>query len=156
MSDERLIPKLPEWPPAWNPFEVFLLGLSLVSSFGLLRGNPGSMVLDEQLNDLVVSLWGVALAAGSVTALAGVFCYRWQDTLMPGLVLERAGLLLVGTAAVVYSGVVLSAVSLDSARWPVSIQIAFAGACFFRSWQDHRAIGRSYRIVSRELDADGR
>jgi hypothetical protein len=151
-DDKPLVPKLPKWPPAWNPFEVFLLTLSLASSVGLLQGNTGSTVLDAHLNDLVVTLWGVALAAGSLLALAGVYCYRREATLMPGLVLERAGLTLVGVAAAIYSAVVLSAVSFSGARWPVSIQVAYAAACFFRAWQDHRAIGRTYRIIRRTSD----
>lgn len=144
-----LVPRLPKWPPAWNPFEVFLLVLSLASSIGLLQGNTGSTVLDAQLNDLVVSLWGIALAAGSILALAGVYCYRREATLMPGLVLERAGLSLVGVAATIYSVVVIYSVSLSGARWAVSVQIAYAAACFFRAYQDHRAIGRTYRIIRR-------
>lgn len=159
MSDEKpLVPKLPKWPPAWNPFEVFLLCLSLASSAGFLRGNSGSTLLDARLSDLVVTLWGIALALGSILALAGVYCYRKESTLMPGLVLERAGLSLVGVAATIYSYFVLhSAGDLNGVRWTVSVQVAYAAACFFRAWQDHRAIGRTYRIVRRASDShDGR
>lgn len=146
---DQIPPRLPKWPPAWNPFEVFLLGLSLTSSIGLLRGNSGSAVLDSQLNERVVTLWGFALAAGSLLALAGVWCYRQERTLVPGLVLERAGLVLVGVAAATYSSVVIASVPFGDARWPVSVQIAYAAACFFRAWQDHRAIGRTYRTIRR-------
>lgn len=149
MAETPLVPKLPKWPPSWNPFEVFLLGLSLTSSIGLLRGTSGSAVLDAKLDDVVVSLWGFALAAGSLIALAGVYCYRKERTLVPGLVLERSGLALVGVAASIYSIVVITSVPFGDARWPVSVQIAYASACFFRAWQDHRAIGRTYRIIRR-------
>jgi hypothetical protein len=153
---ESVVPRLPKWPPAWNPFEVFLLALSLASSIGLIQGSTGSAVLDAQLNDLVVTLWGVALDVGCLLALAGVYCYRKERTLMPGLILERAGLSLVGVAASVYSGVVIASVPFGYARWPVSVQVAFAAACFFRAWQDHRAIGRTYGIVRRAGRRDGR
>lgn len=152
MSDPIIMlkPKLPKWPPAWNPFEVFLLALSLASAAGFLQGNSGSTVLDSRLSDTVVTLWGIALAVGSALALTGVYCYRKEATLMPGLVLERAGLSLVGVAATIYSLIVIhSAADASGIRWTVSIQIAYAAACFFRAWQDHRAIGRTYRIIRR-------
>lgn len=161
MSDPiQLMPKLPKWPPAWNPFEVFLLALSLASSIGFLQGNSGSTVLDARLSDTVVILWGIALAVGSAMALAGVYCYRKEATLMPGLVLERSGLSLVGVAATIYSFLVIhSASDVNGVRWTVSVQAAYAAACFFRAWQDHRAIGRTYRIIRRSTPGslkDGR
>lgn len=144
-------PKLrttPPWPPAWNPFEVFLLTLSLVSSIGLLRGHSGSALLDERLSDFAVTLWGTCLMAGSGLALAGVYCYRKVDTLMPGLYLERAGLTLVGAAATAYSYVVLQQASdVDGVRWAITVQIAYAAACWFRAWQGHLAIRRAHQIV---------
>lgn len=131
----------PQWPPAWNPFEVFLLTLSVVSSIGLLRGHSGSAVLDDRLPVWDVVAWGLMLAVGSATALAGIYCYRSRDRLMLGLYLERTGLILVGGAAAIYSYVVLqSAADVDGVRWTVSVQSAYAAACFFRAWQDHRAI----------------
>lgn len=138
------------WPPAWNPFEVFLLGLSVFSSVGLLRGNSGSQVLDERLNALNVALWGMCLLLGSLLALAGVWCYRRTSTLLPGLYLERAGLVLVGSAAAIYSGVVFfNAADVDGVRWTVCIQMAYALACFTRAWQDHRAITRTFQLHRR-------
>ena len=136
-----------KWPPAWNPFEVFLLSLSLVASVGLLEGNSGSTVLDQRLSPLAVTMWGAALAIGSLLALLGIWCYRHPRHLLQGLYLERAGLVLVGTAAAVYSFVVLySASDISGVRWSVCVQIAYAGACFFRAWQDNRAITLTRRI----------
>lgn len=136
-----------KWPPAWNPFEVFLLVLSLVASIGLLQGNSGSAVLDQHLSPLAVSLWGASLAVGSALALAGVWCYRTPLRLVSGLYLERAGLLLVGAAAGLYSFVVLySAASVSGVRWSVTVQVAYAAACLFRAWQDHRAIALTKRV----------
>jgi hypothetical protein len=130
-----------KWPPAWNSFQVFLLCLSVAASFGLLQGNSGSTVLDARLSNLAVVLWGAALVVGSLLAMVGIWCYRTPARLFLGLYLERAGLLLVGTGAVVYSGVILyAAAHVSGVRWTVSVQMAYAAACFFRSWQAHRAI----------------
>lgn len=142
-AEKRLIP---EWPPAWNPFEVFLLSLSVVSSVGLLRGHSGSQVLDERLPAWEVAIWGLMLALGAITALAGVYCYRSRARLMLGLYLERTGLILIGGAAGVYSYVILTtAADVDGVRWAVTVQVAFALACLYRAWQDHRAIKWTHR-----------
>lgn len=141
------------WPPPWNSFQVFLLGLSVGASIGLLQGNSGSTVLDAQLSDTAVTLWGAALVVGSLLAMAGIWCYRRPDRLYIGLHLERAGLLLVGTGAVIYSSVVLiAAPHVSGVRWTVSVQVAYAAACYLRSWQAHRMI-RVIRLVYRGLGA---
>jgi hypothetical protein len=143
----------PEWPPAWNPFEVFLLVLSIVSSAGLVRGHSGSAVLDERLPVWEVGAWGLMLASGSLIALAGIYCYRSRRRLMLGLYLERTGLILVGGAAAIYSYVVfLSAADVDGVRWAVTVQTAYSAACFFRAWQDHRAIRWTHRHTT-EVEA---
>lgn len=137
---------MPPWPPAWNPFEVFLLVLSLLSSVSLLQGTTGSAILDQRLNPVDVVGWGLCLAGGSVLALAGVYCYRGRRRLMMGLYLERAGLVLVGGAASLYTYVVLhSAADIGDARYASAVQIAYASACFFRAWQDHQAIRWTYK-----------
>jgi hypothetical protein len=142
------------WPPPWNSFQVFLLGLSIGASVGLLQGNSGSTVLDAKLNDTAVTLWGAALVVGSVLAMAGIWCYRRPTSLYAGLYLERAGLVLVGAGAVIYSGVVIMAAPhVSGVRWTVSVQIAYAAACFLRSWQAHRmlhAIRGVYRGIQRD------
>lgn len=144
MNEERRI--IPQWPPAWNPFEVFLLALSVVSSVGFLRGQSGSQVLDDRLPAWEVVVWGLMLAVGSIVALLGIYCYRSRERLMLGLYLERTGLLLVGGATAVYSYVVLTtAADVDGVRWAVTVQTAYSVACLFRAWQDHRAIRWTHR-----------
>lgn len=146
-TDQQLKPK---WPPMWNPFEVFLLSLALVSCTSLIRGSSGSTILDDRLAPLTVVMWGAALGIGAALALAGVACYARDSLLMPGLYLERAGLTLVGVAAAVYAGIVLYYASdIDGVRYSISVQVAFSGACFFRAWQDHRYIRSSHRIYRR-------
>lgn len=138
MKDKGLIP---QWPPAWNPFEVFLLVLSVVSSIGFLGGHSGSQVLDDRLAAWKVIAWGLMLAVGSMIALAGIYCYRSRERLMLGLYLERTGLILIGGAAAIYSYVILvTAPDVDGVRWSVTVQMAYALACLYRAWQDHRAI----------------
>lgn len=134
----------------WNPFEVLLLALSVVSCASLIRGSSGSAVLDDRLAPFTVTMWGVALGVGAALALAGVICYTQERLLMPGLYLERAGLTLVGVAAAVYAGVVLHyAADIDAVRYSVYIQVAFSSACFLRAWQAHRYIRSSFRIYRR-------
>lgn len=116
-----------------NPFEVFLLGLSLASTAPLLRGESGSAALEAALPDLVVIAWGVSLGFGSALALIGLW---WRRNPWAARVLERAGLLMVATAALAYMLVILSTVDpLTDALYVAAVQTAYACACLWRSWQ---------------------
>jgi hypothetical protein len=141
----------PLWPPMWNPFQVFILALALVSSIGLIGGSSGSAILDQRLSDTAVSFWGVCLAVGSVMALAGLWLYRRFDSLMPGLHLERAGCFLVGIACAIYVVVVLhAAAGINTARYTACVNAGFGLACFYRALQDHRAIRRANAMIGHQ------
>lgn len=127
-------------PPSWlwgvrwvNPFQVFLLLLSLVSCVSLLNASTGSAILDESLSNLNIILWGVCLGVGSIVALIGMFTPRSRR--MMGMVLERAGLFLVGGAVCVYTYTVLTNVPFQQAAYVSCIQIAYGLACGYRVYQ---------------------
>lgn len=94
-----------------NPHQAFLIGLSIVASLPLLRGQAQSSLLERELDDRTVVLWGGCLLVGSLLALFGEF---WPGRTWTGLVLERGGLGLIGGAAAVYAVVTWSSVGNHS------------------------------------------
>lgn len=129
-----------------NPYQVFLLGLSVLASFPLLQGHASSGVLERELDDRTVAAWGLLLLVGSVVALVGEFMpgYTWL-----GLVLERTGLAVVGSAAAIYTGVVLVSVSdRTGVAYLTAIQAAYALSCAWRVGQ----ITRRMRWVRRAIE----
>lgn len=130
MFFQRQRPSEPFVPPK-NPFESFLLFLSLVSSLPLIAGDSGSAALRDRLTPLAVSSWGWCLLVGSAVAMVGIWLpLRWRYF---GMLLERAGLILVGGAAALYTIVIVGVASdLNAVRYAAAIQTAYAGACFWR------------------------
>lgn len=94
-----------------NPHQAFLIGLSIIASLPLLRGQAQSTLLERELDDRTVILWGCCLLAGSLLALLGEF---WPGRTYVGLVLERGGLGLVGGAAAIYAVVTWGSVGEHS------------------------------------------
>lgn len=125
--------------PPQNPFEVFLLAISLVAALPLLEGDTGSAVLEEYLADGTVALWGAALMTGSTMALGGLYApYRFA---FMGLHLERGGLILSGGAAAIYAWVVVAQAGyVGEVRYITSMQMGYTAACAWRAWQLTRAI----------------
>jgi hypothetical protein len=120
-----------------NPFQTFLLVLSLAASLPLLAGNPGSAALEEQLDPRVVVLWGICLLVGSAVALAT----EWLPGGYRMLLLNRTGLLLVGLAAATYSVVILLAAGdVNDVRYAAASQIAYSAACVVRAHQVTRVM----------------
>jgi len=109
-----------------NPHQLFLLVLSVVAAIGLVEGATGSTILDDALDATAVTLWGICLLTGSRTALAGM----WGPRTWTGLVVERAGLAVVGVAAGIYSWLVF-AVAPDVA-YTAFVHIAYALSCLWR------------------------
>lgn len=109
-----------------NPHQFFLLVLSVVAAAGLIEGATGSQILDEALNPNAVTLWGTCLLTGSVTALVGM----WWPRTWTGLVIERAGLAIVASAAGIYAWLVYAAA--PDVAYTAFVHVAYALSCFWR------------------------
>lgn len=109
-----------------NPHQFFLLVLSVVAAIGLVEGATGSLVLDEALNQSAVTLWGVCLLVGSLSALVGM----WWPRTWTGLVIERAGLFVVASAAGIYSWLVYAAA--PDVAYTAFVHVAYSLSCFWR------------------------
>lgn len=131
-----------------NPHQTFLLALSLISAAPLLGGSSGSAALDAHLGHTTVVVWGLCLLVGSAVALVGEF---WPGHTWTALVLERAGLGLVGLGAGVYAFVVFT--SVPDARFAVSITAAYAASCLWRVGQITRRL-TWLRALIKGLNAD--
>lgn len=134
-----------------NPYQTFLLVLSLYASAPLLAGrSAGSSALDEALNHATFITWGLCLLVGSLITLLGEF---WPGHTWNGLVLERTGIGLVGLGALVYSVVVFFNVHTD-VRYVVGVTAAYGLSCAWRVVQITRRL-RWIRALIEETNARG-
>lgn len=134
-----------------NPYQTFLLVLSVAASLPLLRGHPGSAILERQLSSDAVLLWGLCLLAGSLVALVGEF---WPGHTWVGLIFERAGIGLVAVAALVYATVVWGSVGgtaavADVGAWGTAGGLA--ALLGFLSWATMQPPSRPSATVGRGI-----
>lgn len=128
-----------------HPFETYLLLLATVSGVPLLFGRTNSGSMNETLPFVVVSAWGAMLVFGSLFALFGLY---WRGRPSTGLLMERAGLVGVGGASVIYSAVVLIQAGFDG-MFSACIVVGFGLACFAQA----RRISRRIQLVLAEIRA---
>lgn len=130
-----------------NPFQVFLLAWAFLASLPLLlHGSSGSGVLDKTVDRAVIYAWGASLLIGTGMALvAAVYPRR----LWTRLVVERSGMILVASAAFVYSYVVWVSTSgpTSDVRYALALQIGFGFACCARAWQITRRLRWARQFV---------
>ncbi len=110
-----------------HPFETYLLVLAAVSGIPLAFGEPNSASIEATLPPLLVTGWGVMLVAGSLLALLGLY---WRGHSGTGLLMERAGLVGVGGASLVYAGATILAAPGWSGAFAAAITSGFGVACF--------------------------
>lgn len=136
-----------------NPHQVFLLVFSLVSAAPLMwNGQSGVPAMDRALNDLAVQAWGGCLLFGSIMALVGQW---WRGHTWNGLVIERSGLGLVGTGAIIYSMVIWFSASNVSGgpRFAAAITMAYGLDCLWRCGQITRRL-RWIKALITEVNHD--
>lgn len=117
-----------------HPFEVFLLTMCAVSGVPLAFGAPRPGSINSQLPEALAVGWGITLALGSVTALAGI----WWRNRVSGIILEQIGLVAVGWAAIIYGAAAVIFAGW-SAALPASLVLGFGVACLVR-WRQLQKI----------------
>lgn len=123
-----------------QPWAIFIKGLCVLSGLTTFLGPaPGS--IESTLPVPVVYVWSATLVLGATAGLYGM--------LRPAAwLVEVAGLIWLGTAALVYGLTVLVQFRLDGAV-PASILVAFGLAALTRAL----AVHVSYAIASAAVDA---
>ena len=141
MTEPRLVDPL---EASRHPFETYLLVLAAVSGLPLLFGKPNSASIAATLPHVLVIGWGFMLVLGSLCALVGLY---WRGRSATGLVLERAGLIGVGGASLVYAASVLISAPGFTGAFAASITAGFGIACAAQA----RRIGLRLRMAIHQM-----
>jgi len=112
-----------------NPFEVLMLGWSVLSGVYFLFFEPPPGSITEDLPPLVVITWYTLLCIGGLVGLVGV----WLRSLTLSLLVERAAMLIVAPSALLYT-VALFSLSGSPVRafGSASIVLTFAVSSLIR------------------------
>ena len=106
-----------------QPWALFVKSLCLVSGLTTFLGRPGS--IEATFPGWVQLAWSLTLVCGAVAGLAGLLRPRWRSV-------EVAGLVWLGTAALVYGAAVLLRFRLEGVV-AGSIVVAFGAAALVRA-----------------------
>lgn len=130
-----------------NPFELFVLGFSLIVGAPLLWGAPVPGTTAALLGPMLVHVWATILVIGCSVTLLGVWWTwwawlrrwwpRWRPRAATGLLIEQCGLVAVGVGDVIYAVGVFT-IAPDRGRIGAAIVLGFGLACWWRAWHIRR------------------
>jgi len=135
-----------------DQFKVFLAVLCALSGVPLLAGKyPAPTSLEASLPHLLIRLWGATLAFGGGLVIAGILIRHAKERrwFLEGLMIESAGLLPLGAAALVLAITAVFAVGVG-ATFGASIYVMFAAACCARTWAIRRIVKQLRQAIDRE------
>lgn len=129
-----------------HPFQTFMLAVSVVSGVPLLFGRETAQSMHALLPDWMAISWGFSLCLGAALGLVG--SYWPKANYATALTLERAGLWIVGPAALVYAAVLLLYAGALQGLTAALITAGFGASCIKRAHDIGKVISRA--IATRE------
>lgn len=128
-----------------HPFQIYMLGLCVVSGLPYLAGYATAEAVEKQLPVWLALSWGILLLVGASLALLGSY---WPRSIADALTMERVGLALTGGAALVYTLCVLGA---RSGLAPFSVVLMYVGYVLLRIPVDGRGWSPSKERIVGDL-----
>lgn len=122
-----------------HPFQTFMLALCVASGIPLLFGRSNAGSINELLPSWLAVAWGVSLTVGAAVGLAGSY---WRGSYANALTAERVGLILVGTAALIYGSLIFVFAGFTGAV-AGCVTFGFGASCLRRSSDIGRVIARA-------------
>lgn len=129
-------PTAPSWPPVRHPFQVFLMGASVVSGAVGLIVVGSSPSLARVLDEPTLALWQLGLAISGVLGLVAAAKARTDEAW--SMLLERLALLVIGPYACIYGLIIATNGAAGLAAAPIIT--GYGTACLWRAWQVHRRL----------------
>jgi hypothetical protein len=106
--------------------QVFILGLCVLAGITITTHQNDSFII-QKMGEPWSSLWGVSLVLGAGIALLGGF---WKNRIT-GMLIERAGILLLGLASFIWPVIVISIVGYDG-LFSAATTLTFSITCGFQ------------------------
>lgn len=115
---------------------VFLLGLTILSGFRLLIGEPAADSVESTLPGWLVAIWALMISLGAGASLSGIY---WQGDIRTGLVTKRFGYVCLAVASFIYALIVSGKFGAGGMLFG-GILFGFAGACAHTAWRVNKRI----------------
>jgi len=143
--------KRPE-PTSRHPLVLFLLGLCIMAGIRYVTTGDAPGTIESELRSWQVDVWGWSLLVGAILFLVGVALqpYDGAPRVRDGILLEQLGSSVLGSAAILYWAVIVSAVGWGGLL-SGGVILVLGLACYARWW----SIQRHVKEQTQGATADG-
>lgn len=131
-----------------NPFEQLMLLWSALTILSILSAPTPGSVLEDLPRWVVIGCY-ILLCIGGLVGLVGV----WLRNLILSLLVERAGMLIVGPSALFFAGAIFSLVPQNlRALSPATIVLFYSLAAFWRCYRVQSFLRRQRAVWGEAAD----
>jgi len=122
-----------------NPYEVCTaIGVVVITMYAVVMGPP-SVSVQESLSSTQRLVWACLCFSGAAVTLAGLY---WPKDHMTGLLIERAGQVMLAFATAAYLVALCSVSTFERSGLVMTIGSAIAIAAGIRAWRITRGVQR--------------
>lgn len=126
-----------------SPFQLYLVGLVLVGGLGIVT-NTSNNAITQAMGEPYATIWGLFLTLGGILILLGIY---WPKDAITGLIIERAGLVALGGASLIWSILVVWRVHLNG-LFSALLTFGLFLACLAQWWWIDQNVNRVIKAVN--------
>lgn len=132
-----------------SPNHSFLIGLVGLTGILIALGVSDNRIIIA-MGEPYATIWGILLTLGAIITLSGTY---WRGEVLSGFLVERSGLILLGSGSILWAILVLLRIHMDG-LFSAVVTFGFASTCYMHIRWLNTNLNKVIRAINNEEKDD--